>query len=65
MGNARAPMAGTGHTESLSGAQRVITMLQKKICRTASLHLGRMEREFLLPTIDVNLVTLVSNFLIV
>lgn len=59
------PTAGTGHAESLTDAQGVTTMLQQKICKAASLYFGRMERDFLFPAIDVNLVTFGSNFLFV
>lgn len=64
-GKCQSPPADSGHPKSLTGAQRVTTMLQKKICGAASLHFGRMERDLLLPAIDVNLVTFGSNFLFV
>lgn len=62
-GKCQSPTAGTGHPESVTSTPSVTTMLQKKICRAASLHFGRMERDFLLPAIGVNLVTFGSNFI--
>lgn len=61
----KCPTADRGHPKSLTDAQRVITVLQKRICRAASLHFCRIERDILPPVVDVNLVTFGSNFLFV
>lgn len=61
------PAAGTGYPEPfLVHRDRVTTMLQKKIYRGALLCVGNgMERDFLLPVLDMNQVTFGSDFFFV
>lgn len=62
-GECQGPTAGTGHPESFLVHRGGVTIiLQKKIYRGAFLHVGRMEKDFLLLVIDMNQVTFGSSF---